>query len=83
MFATDSVASSEDFMAVVFTCPECGQSFRGASEEDVCPACLVPLESMTVHHSRLKSIPLITRDLTGEERAIDLMMRRNRGVVGL
>lgn len=67
-------------MPDVVTCPMCGERFSGAGEDDMCPACLQPLQRIHEHSRRTTDEILSTRDLTGPERAIEELMRRNKGV---
>lgn len=68
-------------MTIVYVCPECGTEVKGAVDDDVCPACLVPLKPVHDHDRHMD--PLATPELTGPEKSIDAMMRSNRGVAGM
>lgn len=67
-------------MPDVVTCPVCGARFSGADEHDTCPACLEPLQRIHERPRGAMQELLSSPDLTGPQRAIDEIMRRNRGI---
>lgn len=64
-------------MCSLWRCPECGAAF---TEPVTCPACLAETTPDTLHRSDSHTVTLLTSDeLTGPQRAIDAMLRGNRG----
>lgn len=59
---------------VLWVCPECGEHYPYAADDDLCLACLTPLES--VHDHQRFGVP----ELTGTQRMIESLMTHNRGV---